>query len=147
MSYIESLKAVYEVLHQNKESQNQRKKCNPLAQPQTKKITIGMAGFIASFRKLLSKKSILLRRLSSKRNRARYNSEVRSIMVSPIDPPRLEFPEISGILVQGPRNWHDEVSRYLGRHCDCCSGEPMATQEPDALESFIWNDDFQDAEL
>ena len=68
-------------------------------------------------------------------------------MVSPIDPPRLEFPEISGILVQGPRNQHDEVSRYLGRHCDCCSGEPMATQEPDALESFIWNDDFQDAEL
>ena len=68
-------------------------------------------------------------------------------MVSPIDTPRLEYSELSGILVQAPRNWHDEVCRYLGRHCDCCIGEPMATQEPDALESFIWDDEFQDAEL
>ena len=106
-----------------------------------------MAGFIGSVRKHVSKKCILLRRLSSKRNRARYNSEVRSLLVSPIDPPRLEFPETSGILIQAPRNWHDEVSRYLGRHCDCCSGELMVSQEPDALETFIWDDDFQDAEL
>ena len=119
----------------------------PLVQPQSKKTPIGMAGFIGSIRKLLSKKCILLRRLSSKRNQARYNSEFRSLLVLPIDPPRLEFPETSGILIQAPRNWHDEVSRYLGRHCDCCSGEPIATQEPDALESFIWDDDFQDAKL
>ena len=101
-----------------------------------------MAGVIGSTRKLWSKKCVLLRRLSSKRNRARYNSEIRAILVSPIDPPRLEYPELSGILVQAPRNWHDEVSRYLGRHCDCCNGEPGAAKKPDALEVFIWDDEF-----
>ena len=106
-----------------------------------------MAGLIGSFQKLLSKKCILLRRLSSKRIRARYNSEIRGVLVSPIDPPCLAYPKTSGILVQAPRNWYDEVSRYLGRHCDCCNGEPMATQERDALETFIWDDEFEDAEL
>ena len=106
-----------------------------------------MAGFIGSIRKMMSRKCILLRKLSAKRNRARYNSEVRAILVSPIDPPRLELPEISGILVQAPRNWHDEVSRYLGRHCDCCSRELIVAQEPDALDIFIWDDEFQDVEL
>ena len=106
-----------------------------------------MAGFTGSIRKLLSKKCILLQRLSSKRKRANYNSEVRAILVSPIDPPPLELPEISGILVQAPRNWHEEVSRYLGRHRYCCNGEPMATAEPDALERFLWDDEFEDAEL
>ena len=106
-----------------------------------------MAGFLGSFQKVLSKKCILLRRLSAKRNRARYNSEIRSVLVSRIDPPRLEYPEISGILLQAPRNWHEEVSRYLGRHCDCCNGESIATHERDALETFIWDDEFQDASL
>ena len=88
-----------------------------------------------------------MRRLSSKRIRARHNPEIRGILISPIDPPRLEYPDVLGILVQAPRNWHDEVSRYLGRHCDCCNAEPVATQEHDALERFIWDDEFQDAEL
>ena len=106
-----------------------------------------MAGFLRSFQKMLSKKCILVRRLSAKCTQARYNSEIRSVLVSRIDPPRLECPEISGILVQAPRNWHEEVNRYLRRHCDCCNGEPTATQERDALETFIWDDEFQDASL
>ena len=126
---------------------NQCKKPNPLSALQYRKTFIGMAGFIRSIRRTLAKKCSLLRRLSSKHNRARHDSEVRAILVSPIDPPRLELPEISGILIQAPRNWHDEVSRYLGRHCDCCGREVMVTQEPDALDLFIWDDEFEDAEL
>ena len=153
ISYIDSLKVVCEFLQnspsllQNRKAYYQRKTSNPFSTSRYKKGFIGMAGFIRSIRQTLSKKCIILRRLSSKRNRARYNSEVRAILVSPIDPPRLELPEISGILIQAPRNWHDEVSRYLGRHCDCCSGEQMVTEEPDALDLFIWDDDFEDAEL
>ena len=72
---------------------------------------------------------------------------MRGILFSTIDPPRLAYPEISGILIQAPRNWHEEVKRYLGRHCDCCNGESVATRERDALETFIWDDGFEDAEL
>lgn len=153
-SYIKSLKVLcgvlqnYHPLQHNKEARSQLPKRKSLTATSVKtKVRIAMAGFIESFQKVLSIKAILLRRLSSKRRRARYNSEIRSVLVSPIDPPRLEYPEISGILVQAPRNWHEEVRRYLGRHCDCCNGEQMATQERDALETFIWDDEFQDDEL
>ena len=153
-SYIKSLKVARgflqhsDPLQHNKEAWNQRPKRNSVtAISIQKKVRIAMAGFIGSFQKLLSKKCVSLRRLSSKRSRARHNSEMRGILVSTIDPPRLAYPETSGILIQAPRNWHEEVKRYLGRHCDCCNGEPMATRERDALETFIWDEEFQDAEL
>lgn len=132
---------------QPKGFQSMQKLQSPQLELDKKIVSFEMSGFIGSIRKVLSKNCILLRRLSSKRNRARSNSEVRAILVSPIDPPRLELPEISGILLQAPRNWHDEVCRYLGRHCDCCKGELMVPEEPDALERFTWDDEFQDAEL
>ena len=106
-----------------------------------------MLGFIGSFQKLMFKKSTILRRLSPKRIRARYNSEIRDIFVPPIDPPCLDYPETSEILVQVPKNWYEQVNRYLGRHCDCCNREPMATQERDALELFFWDDEIQNAEV
>ena len=109
-----------------------------------------MLGFFGALHKLLSVNCVLLRRLSSQRaaHGRRVNNNIRNILISRIDPPRLERPEISATLIPNVRDWHDRIYYYLEGHYDYYGGEQSSPQETESSESSIWEeDDFQDLEI